>query len=195
MSNPITTAINLVHKLDNDQLNYAEHMEVLESKYSDTGLMFDGECPHCKAGAKLASGACSCGCEWCPTHLCILGEGGYCAACEAIADIQQAIGMRNKYYVNHYYMMYYNQGRANWRTGRVQPNNLVKYIEYCWNLSYEQCLLDLMQDGYSMCVVSPMIIAIHKRMDREYAEYEASRIHHEANQENELMDFVSKHNE
>lgn len=72
---------------------------------------------------------------------------------------------------NNYFIKYYSNGSANWRTHRVQPYNLVKYIEYCWTLSYEQCLLDLMQDGYSMCVVSPMIKTIHARMDAEYEAY------------------------
>lgn len=170
MSNPITTAVNLVHALDKPY-NYAEAKFIIEQGYSDDSLVHVSECPHCRCPADIGLGHCqNCGCEWCPTHICTLAEGGYCVACEAIADIQQAIGMRMKFYVNNYYTKYYMAGTSH-RGNRVQPRNLVKYIEECWTLSYEQCLLDLMQDGYSMCVVSPMIIAIHARMDREYAEY------------------------
>lgn len=187
MSN-ITTAVNLVHKLDN-QYTYDKHMFVLNSKYSDIGLLTDNECPGCKCAADIGLGHCqNCGTEWCVAHASVLSEGGYCAACEATADIQQAIGMRMKYYVNNYFTNYYI-GRPAGRTRRVPPNKVREYIAYCWTLSYEQCLLDLMQDGYSMCVVSPMIKEIHARIDAGYAEYLAQFNDDHINMLDELSTF------
>jgi hypothetical protein len=171
---PIQAALQAVHPTDNTNHTYADHCAIARTQYMDYGLAFDNECPYCKGGVDHAHGHCG-GCKeyFCTAHLVPLGEGGHCAACEALGAIQQAIGMRVHPACNDYYLKYYTK-RPAWLTARLaptllKPGGMREYIAYCWTIGRDQCLLDLMVMGYSMCVVQPLIVAIHGQLDAGYA--------------------------
>ena len=178
---PIQAALQLVHPTDNTNHTYADHCTVARTKHMDHGLAFDNECPNCKGGVDPDIGECdSCHMEWCPAHLVVYGEGSHCAACEALGAMQQAIGMRVHPACNTYYLRWYNdkskvvrptppEAKRRLAATVLKPGGLRDFIAHYWTIGRDQCLLDAMALGYSMCVVQPLIVAIHGQWDAAYA--------------------------
>ena len=180
---PIQAALQVVHPTDNNNHTYADHCIIARAQYTDLGLAYDNECPYCKGGVNHEHGHCG-GCKeyFCPTHLVTLGEGGHCAACEALGALQQAIGMRAHPACNDYYLRFYNdkskivrpttpEAKRRLAATVLRPGGLRKFVEHYWVIGRDQCLLDAMCLGYSMCVVQPLIVAIHGQWDAAYAEH------------------------
>lgn len=107
---------------------------------------------------------------YCASHKMWEAEGGPCPECERLGQLELDHVVRLHFATNDYFLRWYNT--PDYRKFKVRPDQVREYIAYCWVLSYDQCLLDLMKAGYAMCNVAPMIRRIHGELDASYAAYQ-----------------------